>query len=71
MKGFTETWFEICNADGHQLVLAGGLNRFESEELAAEAAAATCADYRDTVTVKEHTTTIARIFHANISVTEV
>jgi len=71
MKGYSETWFELCNADGHQLVLASGMNRFESEDLAAVAAAATCKDYRDTITVKEHTTTIQRIFHADITVSEV
>ncbi len=71
MRGFTETWFEICNADGHPLVLTTGLNRFESEALAAEAAVAVCVDYRDTVTVKSHTTTIQRIFHADITAVEV
>lgn len=71
MKGFIQIWYEICNADGHPLVLASGLNIFESEELAAAEAAVVCKDYRDTITVKAHRTEILRIFHADITVSEV
>lgn len=70
MKGFTQIWFEICNVDGHPLVIDRE-NRFESEELAAQYAAKVCVEYRDAVTVKEHTATIRRIFHANITAVEV
>lgn len=70
MKGFVQSWYEICNADGHALVL-DVTNKFESEDLAASKAASVCKDYRDTVTVKLHSTTIIRIFHADITVTEV
>lgn len=71
MKGFTQTWYEICNVDGHPLVLAGVENNFPSEEMAATCAVDTCKDYRDTITVKAHTTEIIRIFHAEITVSEV
>lgn len=71
MKGWSEAWYEICNVDGHPLVLTSGENRFPTEELAAQTAAVVCVDYRDTVTVKQHTITIARIFHANITAVEV
>jgi hypothetical protein len=70
MKGTSITWYEICNVDGHPLVLPGGVNSFQSEQLAATAAAATCVDYRDTVTVKEHVTTIKRVFRADIKAVE-
>lgn len=68
-KGYTETWFELCNADGHPLMLATE-NRFQTEVLAAAAASTTCVDYRDTVTVKQHTITILRVFNAQISAVE-
>lgn len=71
MKGYTQVWYEICNVDGHPLVLASGPNVFESEALAAEEAFAVCRDYKDTITVKAHTTEIMRIFHADITVSEV
>lgn len=71
MKGVTASWFEICNVDGHPLSIPQGKNEFLTEELAAEAAALVCVDYRDTVTVKQHTTTIKRIFHADITAVEV
>lgn len=70
MKGFTVVWFEICNMDGHPLVIPQGENRFETEDAAVETAQAVCLDYRDTVTIKSHTTTITRIFHADITVVE-
>ena len=69
-KGSSTTWFEICNTEGHPLVLPNGANRFRSEELAAVAAETTCVDYRDTVTVKEHSTTIRRVFRADIRAVE-
>jgi len=70
MKGFTVEWYEICNADGHALVIPQGENHFMSEEEAADVAQDVCVDYRDTVTVKKHSTTITRIFQASISVLE-
>lgn len=70
MKGFTTEWYEICNADGHALVIPQGENRFLSEDEAADCATLVCLDYRDTITVKKHTTTITRIFQASISVVE-
>lgn len=71
MKGFTATWYELANADGHALAIPQGENRFLTEELAAIAAADVCVQYRDTVTVKEHTTVIKRIFEAQIDAIEV
>lgn len=70
IKGYTETWFELCNADGHPLVLSVE-NRFSTEALAAAAASQTCVDYRDTVTVKEHVTTVRRVFNVSIAAIEV
>ena len=70
MKGFTQSWFEICSTDGHPLVLDRE-NLFESEDLAAAYAAKVCVEYRDTVTVKMHTTEIRRIFHVEINAVEV
>lgn len=70
MKGFSTTWFEVCTVDGHPLALGQGENRFRSEEEAAAVAEKTCVEYRDTVTVKECTTTIARIFRADIKAVE-
>lgn len=70
MKGLTVEWYEICNADGHALVIPQGENRFPSEDSAVETAQDVCVDYRDTITVKKHVTTITRIFQANISVVE-
>lgn len=70
MKGVSSGWFEICNVDGHPLVLDQE-NRFQSEELAAQKAVKVAVDYRDTVTVKEHVATIRRIFRVKISAEEV
>lgn len=70
MKGFTVVWYEICNCDGHPLVIPQGENRFETEDQAVTTAQDVCLDYRDTVTIKSHTTVITRIFHASISVVE-
>lgn len=70
MKGFTSEWYEICNADGHALVIPQGENHFFTEADAASTAQDVCVDYRDTVTVKRHTTEITRIFHASVSVVE-
>lgn len=70
MKGFSQAWFEICNADGHPLALDRE-NSFESEDLAAAYASKVCVEYRDTVTVKLHTTEIRRIFHVEINAVEV
>lgn len=70
MKGFAQTWYEICNADGHPLVFDEE-NRFLSEDLAAAAAPGVAIKYGGTVVVKEHTTTIKRIFHVKISTVEV
>lgn len=70
MKGFCRTWYELTNADGHSLAISGE-NSFLTEELAAQAAAGVAVEYRDTVSVTEHTTTIKRIFHVKIEATEV
>lgn len=70
MKGFTVEWYEICNNDGHALVIPQGENRFQTEDEAVSVATDVCTDYRDTVTIKKHTTEITRIFHASISVVE-
>jgi len=70
MKGFTVEWYEICNADGHALVIPQGENKFLTEQDAVDTAQDVCVDYRDTVTIKQHTTVITRIFHASISVVE-
>lgn len=71
MKGFTQTWYEIANADGHALAIPQGENYFLTEDLAVEAAKVVCAEYRDTVTVKQHTSEIKRIFQMRITVVEV
>lgn len=70
MKGFSRIWYEICNVDGHPLVLDRA-NSFESEDLAAAHASKVCVEYRDTVTVKMHTTEIRRIFRVEINAVEV
>lgn len=70
MKGFCVEWFEICNSDGHALVIPQGENRFQSEQEAADTAQIVCLDYRDTVTIKKHATTITRVFRADITVVE-
>ncbi len=69
MKGFSVTWFEVCNADNHALVLQAE-NRFRSHEEAAEAAKEACVIYRDVVTVVEHVATIKRVFRADVKATE-
>jgi hypothetical protein len=71
MVGFEQEWYEICNADGHPLVISSGLNFFLSEDLAVEEAQTVCQDYRDTVTIKVHRTKIKRVFHAVTTVQEV
>lgn len=71
VKGSTETWYELCNEAGHPLTIPNGSNSFLTETQAATAANNVCVQYRDTVTVVEHTTTVKRIFLANISATEV
>lgn len=70
IKGYTETWFELCNADGHPLALSVS-NSFSTEAQAAAAASQTCIDYRDTVTVKEHVTTVRRVFNVSVAAIEV
>lgn len=71
MKGFTACWYELANADGHALAIPQGENRFLTEELAAVAANEVCVQYGDTITVKEHTTVIKRIFEARTEAVEV
>jgi hypothetical protein len=71
MKGYTTTWYEICNADGHPLVIPQGENSFLTEDIAAEVAAEVCIEYRDAVTVKEHVVTIKRVFRVEIDAVEV
>ena len=70
IKGYTETWYELCNEEGHPLAIPNGSNSFLTEALAAAAAGDVCVQYRDTVTVVEHTTVVKRIFHANINAVE-
>lgn len=70
-KGFTQTWYEICNADGDALAIPQGQNQFLTEDIAAATAKDVCISYRDSVTVIQHTTTVSRIFHADITAVEV
>lgn len=70
VKGVSYTWYEICNADGHPLAIPQGENVFLTEDDAVAAATEVCVSYRDTVTVREHTVTTKRIFHAEISAVE-
>ena len=69
MKGVSTTWFEVCTADNHPLVLQIE-NRFRSQEEAAQAARDACVIYRDVVTVVEHVATIQRVFRADVKAVE-
>lgn len=70
-KGVTYTWYEICNSEGHPLIIPQGDNSFLTEEDAALTAQDVCVAYRDAVTVKEHTTKITRVFEVQIDAVEV
>jgi hypothetical protein len=70
MKGFTKIWYEICNIDGHALVLSEGSNNFSTETEALAAVVRACTEYSDTVTIKEHTTVILRVFSPQVTVVE-
>lgn len=70
MIGYTEEYYTLQNADGHDLAL-NGINWFLTEDIAVEEAQKVCVDYKDVVLVRRHVCTITRAFMALVSAEEV
>lgn len=70
MIGHELEYYTLQNADGHDLVLSVD-NHWLTESMAAEAADMACKDYKDTILVRKHVSTIVRAFQAVVTVKEV
>lgn len=70
MIGFQREHYTLQNGDGHDLVIDGP-NFFLTEDIAVEMAQRVCRDYKDTVLVTRHLSTIARAFRAVVSSEEI
>ena len=70
MIGFTREHYTLQNADGHDLVIAQGVNFFLTEAIAVEIAEEVCRDYKDTVLITRHVSTITRAFRAVVTTEE-
>lgn len=71
MIGFTQEYYTLQNADGHDLVISQGINWFLTEVIAVEIAAEVCKDSKDTVLVRKHVDTVVRAFQAIVTTSEV
>jgi hypothetical protein len=70
MIGFTQEYYTLQNADGHDLVLTVD-NHFLTEDIAVESAQSACTEYKDTIIVRRHVDTVVRAFRAVVTAEEV
>lgn len=71
MIGFTREYYTLQNADGHDLVIAQGLNSFLTESMAREVAQVVCSQLRDMVLVCKHVDIVVGAYNATVAVEEV
>lgn len=71
MIGFSQEYYTLQNADGHDLFIRQGINSFLTEDIAVEIAEVVCKESKDTVLVRKHVDTVVRAFQAVITTSEV
>jgi len=71
MIGFTQEYYTLQNADGHDLAISQGPNFFLTEDIAAQVASDVCYELRDVVLIRKHVDTVVRAFRASVGVEEV
>ena len=71
MIGFTQEYYTLQNADGHDLAISQGINYFLTEDIAIDVAQEVCLQLKETVLLRKHTDEVVGAFQATVTVNRV